>query len=228
MSAVYSLTEKIQGLIRAGVRMPANLSRYQPEQYPRLYVNAGSVALDTEWAAEGGPDRGELVSLETWVGDQVEHQKEILAICACGWGEILSDEKSELSACKQSAQPEAKPAPVAQIARETGTLQIRLIIPGSNTVEHPPVAQTEVETAPTAIKLSAVEALAIARETETLEYDEISQSEINVRAWEIAKRMAGGSKGSKKFLSAAMTMVWASIRENSGFRKGKKRGAKAK
>lgn len=39
-----------------------------------------------------------------------------------------------------------------------------------------------------------------------------SQTEINNRAWQIAKKLAGGSKGSKKFLSQAMKLVWKEIK----------------
>lgn len=38
------------------------------------------------------------------------------------------------------------------------------------------------------------------------------QAEINRRAWAIAKSLAGGSKGSKKFLSVAFKQVWAQIK----------------
>jgi hypothetical protein len=41
--------------------------------------------------------------------------------------------------------------------------------------------------------------------------EKVTQSEINRRAWLIAKRLAGGSKGSKKFLSQAFKQVWADL-----------------
>lgn len=40
----------------------------------------------------------------------------------------------------------------------------------------------------------------------------ITQSEINRRAWLIAKQLAGGSRGSKKFLSQAFKQVWAELK----------------
>lgn len=42
----------------------------------------------------------------------------------------------------------------------------------------------------------------------------LTQSEINRRAWLIAKQLAGGSKGSKKFLSQAFKQVWAELKGN--------------
>lgn len=41
-----------------------------------------------------------------------------------------------------------------------------------------------------------------------------TQGEINRRAWKIAKQMAGGSKGSKSFLSQAFKAVWCEIKAN--------------
>jgi len=41
------------------------------------------------------------------------------------------------------------------------------------------------------------------------------QSEINRRAWVIAKTLAGGSKGSKQFLSQAFKLVWQQIKINA-------------
>lgn len=42
----------------------------------------------------------------------------------------------------------------------------------------------------------------------------LTQSEINRRAWLIAKQLAGGSRGSKKFLSQAFKQVWAELKGN--------------
>lgn len=42
----------------------------------------------------------------------------------------------------------------------------------------------------------------------------LTQSEINKKAWTIAKELSGGSKGSKKFLSIAFKQVWKEIKES--------------
>jgi len=40
----------------------------------------------------------------------------------------------------------------------------------------------------------------------------ISQAKINSAAWKIAKQLAGGSKGSKKFFGEAMRKVWSELK----------------